>query len=104
MLLDGRDVTDAIGTQMIFGVTALILNYALLRSRIVPRIISIWGLIGAPLMLASGTPGVFGGDPFATTSVLLAAPLAVNEMVLAVWLIIKGFSRIVPSGDNRHGT
>lgn len=76
-LLVARDLTDAIGIQLIFSLTALILNYSRYWSRLVPR---------------------FGQDPFATTSVVLAAPLAINEMVLAVWLIVKGFNPSAGAG------
>ena len=92
MLLGVRDLTDPLGTQLIFALTAAILNYSLYRTRLVPRFISIWGLVGMPLMLASGLLGLFGRDPFSTTSVVLAAPLAINEMALVIWLIIKGYN------------
>jgi len=92
MLLATRDITDATGTQVVFAATALILNYSLYRSRLVPRFISIWGLIGAPLMVIAGLYAAFGGDTFSATSMLLVAPLAINEMVLALWLIVKGFN------------
>jgi hypothetical protein len=92
MLLATRDLTDATGTQLIFSLTAVILNYSLYRSRLVPRFISIWGLIGTPLMLTAGVLALFGRDPFSTASVLLAAPLAINEMALAFWLIVRGFT------------
>ncbi len=45
-------------------------------------------------MLTAGLLGLFGSDPFSTTLVALAVPLAINEMVLAVWLIVKGFNPI----------
>ncbi|MGI9612006.1 MAG: DUF4386 domain-containing protein [Acidimicrobiales bacterium] len=99
MLLASRDLTDALGTQLIFSLTAFILNYSLYQTRLVPRFISIWGLVGAPLMLAAGLLGLFGRDPFSTTLVALALPLAINEMVLALWLIIRGFNP-APTGSN----
>lgn len=91
LLLEVRDLTDLVGTQIVFAVTALILNASFHRTRIVPRLISVWGLIGAPLALAAGILGLFGLSPFSTLSVALFLPIAVNEMVLAVWLIAKGF-------------
>jgi len=92
MLLGVRDLTDPLGTQLIFALTAAILNYSLYRTRLVPRFLSIWGLVGMPLMLASGLLGLFGNDPFSTTSIVLAAPLAINEMALVVWLLVKGYN------------
>jgi len=92
VLLELRDWTDLIATQFVFGLTALILNYALYQARLVPRWLSVWGLIGAVLAIAAGVMGIFGQDPFSTFSVLLFLPIAVNEMVLAVWLIVKGFN------------
>lgn len=98
LLLATRELTDALGTQFIFSITALILNYSFYRTRLVPRFISVWGLVGAPLMAIAGLLGLFGRDPFSTTLVALAIPLAINEMVLALWLIIKGFTA-APSGS-----
>jgi hypothetical protein len=92
LLLAVRDFTDLIGTQIVFALTALILNYSMYRSQLVPRPISGWGLLAAPLALAAGVAGLFGLSPFSTLSILLFLPIAVNEMVLAVWLIVKGFN------------
>jgi len=93
LLLTARDSTDLIGTQIVFSLTVLILNYLLYQSRIIPRFISVWGLIGAPLILAAGLLGMFGlVSPFSTISILLSFPIALQEMVFAVWLIVKGFT------------
>lgn len=93
VLLGARDWTDLVGTQLVFGVTALILNYSFYRSRLVPRFISVWGFIGAVLVTVSSMASVlFGLDPFSTISIVLFLPIAVNEMVLAVWLIVRGFN------------
>jgi len=70
-----------------YGLGALILNYLLYKSKLIPRWLSGWGLIGATLMLAMGLLRMFG-HPW----IFLAVPILVNEMVLAVWLIVKGFN------------
>ena len=93
LLLSAHDWAYVIGGQIVFSVSAIILNYVLFRSRLVPRFISIWGLIGAVLILAGGISGMF--DLFAEASVVetvIFLPIAVQEMVLAVWLIAKGFN------------
>jgi len=70
-----------------YGLGALIFNYLLYKSKLLPRFLSVWGLIGATLMLAMGLLRMFG-HPL----IFLALPILLNEMVLAVWLIVKGFN------------
>jgi hypothetical protein len=84
--------THVIGILIVFGLTAVILNILLVRSRLVPRWISIWGLIGAFLLLAAGLIGLLGPGPLATIAALLPFAIALQEMVFAVWLIVKGFN------------
>ena len=78
-----------------FVVGALMLYSVLYQSKLVPRWISAWGLIAAVLLLA-GTVlemlEMFSQFPVVGRELIYAAPIAVNEMVLALWLIIKGFN------------
>jgi hypothetical protein len=90
-LLAMRDWTYLLGSLVVFGVTALILNSLLYRSRFVPVWLSIWGLLGGALILAEGLIQVYGTELSGVTQGVFAAPIAIQEMVLAVWLIIKGF-------------
>jgi len=92
LLLEAGDWTG-VPLDIVFGLGALILNYLLYQSKLIPRFISVWGLIGGTLMLPAGLLGMFGLiSPFSTTTIFLALPIAVNEMFLAVWLIVKGFN------------
>ena len=77
--------------QTAFSVGAALLAWLLLRSGRVPRWLAIWGLIAAPMMLVAGLPLPFTGDPNSAAATLLCAPMAVQEMVFAVWLIGWGF-------------
>ena len=70
----------------------MILNQVLIRSKLVPRFISIWGLIGAILLLAAGLITLFGPGPLAEITTFMSLPIAVQEMVFAIWLIVKGFN------------
>jgi hypothetical protein len=64
-------------------------NYVMYRSRLVPRWLSGWGLVGAVLALVAT---VYTGFGFTTVNSVLMAPIGLQEMVLAVWLIVKGFN------------
>ncbi len=77
----------SIPEQFPYGLGVLILNYALYRSELIPRWLSVWGLVGGALILAMGLLRLFGYPV-----IFLALPIVLSEMVLAVWLIVKGFN------------
>ncbi len=78
---------------IVFILGALMFYTVLYQSKLVPRWLSGWGLIAALLYLAAGFLVIFGTiEPMSTTDSLLQMPLGIQEMVLALWLIVKGFS------------
>jgi hypothetical protein len=74
------------------GVNALLLGSLLYRSRLVPRVLPLLGLIGAPLLIGSDAAILFGllGRSSAMAG-LFALPIAMWEFSLGIWLIVKGF-------------
>lgn len=90
-LLSAREWTYLVGTLLVFGVSAVILNTQLYRSRLVPAWLSLWGLVGGLLLLAYAVIEMVGVEA-ALPPQLLAAPIGLQEMVLAVLLIWKGFT------------
>jgi hypothetical protein len=72
---------------LVFGVGALLFYGLLARTRLVPLWLSLWGVVGAVLVIAAAFTGLFGTFQYG-----LAVPIAVQEMVLAGWLILRGFS------------
>lgn len=90
-LLATREWTYLIGSLVMLGVSAVVLNSMLYRSGLVPGWLSIWGLLAGVLIAMRGLVEMYGVDLSGVTQGVLAAPIAVQEMVLAVWLIIKGF-------------
>jgi hypothetical protein len=72
---------------IIFGVGGLMLYYLLYTYRLIPRWLSAWGIIGVVLVAAFGVLQLFGSGP-----IYLAAPIAVQEIAMAVWFIVKGFN------------
>jgi hypothetical protein len=73
--------------SVVFPIGALMFYYVLYKERLIPRWLSGWGFIAAILYL-------FGGlyDLLSTEIVVLFLPMLVQEMVMAVWLIVKGFN------------
>jgi Domain of unknown function (DUF4386) len=74
-----------------FILGALMYYYVFYQSRLIPRWLSGFGMAAIALMLVADLLAWFSNSPV-TSYVILAAPIAVQEIVLAVWLIVKGFS------------
>jgi hypothetical protein len=63
------------------------------RSRLVPRWLSAWGLVAVTTVMVSGLLVMLGlVEPMSPPQLVMALPIAVQEMVLAVWLIARGFN------------
>jgi hypothetical protein len=77
--------------KITFPLGAILFNYALYRSKLVPRWLSIWGLLAVVLHFTEGLLTLFGVLP-ASAETLLALPIFLQEMVFAGWLIVKGFN------------
>jgi len=86
------DKTFLVSQSLIPAVNALLLGSLLYSSRLVPRVLPMLGLIGAPLLLV-GTIGTMLGawDASSAPTVLLALPIATWEFSLGVYLVMKGF-------------
>ena len=92
-----------IPVDLVFGIGCMVVYYLLYQSRLVPRPLSAWGFIGGTLMLVTAPLGAFGVISFLDTpSILLNLPIAVLEMVLAAWLIVKGFNPSAADGPPRN--
>lgn len=72
-----------------FSLGALLFYYFLYQSKLVPRFISVWGLIAAVLVLIWNLLEAFGIS--ISVGIVLGLPIILNEIFLGIWLIIKGF-------------
>lgn len=72
----------------IWGLGGLLFVSVLYKSKLVPRLLSVWGMIGY-IVFVSGTILEIFGYP---VGVLLALPGGLFELSLSVWLIAKGFN------------
>ena len=91
-LVATHDWAYLLGPALMAGLNALLLGSMMYRSRLVPRIIPILGLIGAPLIIASALATVFGIYPqFSVWGGIATIPIFLWELSLGVYLVVKGF-------------
>ena len=88
LLRTQSDWAFSLGVGLIFALSALILNYSLYQTQLVPRWLSAWGFIGAVLLLAGHLLEYVNANSLE----ILDLPIALQEMVFAVWLIVRGFN------------
>jgi hypothetical protein len=75
-----------------FCLGAFMYYYLFFQSRLIPRWLSGFGIVAIILMMVACVLALFSGN-LITSYITLAAPIALQEMVLAVWLIVKGFNQ-----------
>jgi hypothetical protein len=91
------DRTFMLGQSVMPAINALLLGTLLYKSRLVPRILPIMGLIGAPLLLAAQTAILFGLiGRLSSFAAIGAMPIALWEFSLGLWLTFKGFNAMSP--------
>jgi hypothetical protein len=87
-----------------FCVGAFMYYYLFFQSRLIPRWLSGFGIVAIILMMAACVLALFSGN-LITSYIPLAFPIFLQEMVLAVWLIVKGFNpSAVTSGAAKTAT
>jgi hypothetical protein len=82
-----------LGQSFMPAVNDLLLGFLLYQSRLVPRGLSLIGILGGPILLAGYFAVLFGliGQHAPLTG-LFAVPVALFEFSLGVWLVVKGFN------------
>ena len=85
--------TFILGPKYMLGVNTFIYSLIFFRSKLVIRPLALLGIFGAVLIFITAVVEMFGiVVPLSTTEVILAMPIAIYEMILAGWLITKGFN------------
>jgi hypothetical protein len=81
-----------LGQSLMPGINALLLGTLMYRSGLVPRVLPVIGLLGAPLHITAVVLTMFGViDRIGPVAALAALPIAVWEFSLGVYLVVKGF-------------
>jgi hypothetical protein len=84
--------------------TGPMLGYMMYRSGLVPRRLAMLGLVGGPLVCASGVAVLFGAiDAGSAWQGIATVPEFVWELSLGVWLIVKGFGTSPLIGNASEG-
>lgn len=90
----GRDLVNHVAMTLAFCMSLLFINLIFYKTKLIPRWLSAWGAIGAILSILASL--LFMNFLIALDGVymVLNVPIAIQEMVLAIWLIFKGFSTV----------
>jgi hypothetical protein len=97
LVKEARGHWAGLALPLFFSLGALLLYLSLYRTKLVPRFIPIWGLVGVASLVALNGLGIFD----VRAGIILALPIILNEIFLAIWLIVRGFN---PSPLSRgHG-
>jgi hypothetical protein len=92
LLQTGRDLANHVATVLSVSASGLMYYFILFRTKLVPRWLSGWGLAGILFAIAASLLFFFRAISVITPIYLaLNIPMALQEIVLAIWLIVKGF-------------
>ncbi len=90
-----RGWTFTLGPSLMPALNALMLGSLMYRSKLVPRFISIGGLIGFPLQLSAAILTIFGIN-ITIWQGIAVAPIFYWELAIGLWMAIKGFNKAAP--------
>jgi len=93
LILAGRDWVSNVAMLITWCIGALMYYSIFYQTKLLPRWLAGWGLIGCTLTIIASMLVMFRViHSFETTQVVMNLPIALQEMVMAVWLIVKGFN------------
>ena len=93
LLRSGRDLVNHVAMILSLSIGGLMFFYVLYQSKLIPRWLSGWGFVGTMLTILASLLLLFRLiDVITPIYMVLNLPLALQEMILAVWLIVKGFN------------
>ncbi|WP_445456542.1 DUF4386 domain-containing protein [Flavobacterium sp. HNIBRBA15423] len=93
-----RDYSNHVFMVLTLGIGNLMLYILFLKSRLIPKWLSVWGILGTIVSIFASVLLLFQLIEVITFQYLiLNVPIAVFELILGLWLITKGFKK-----DNLH--
>lgn len=92
LLREGRDLVNHVATTLAFVLAMFLFTYIFYQTKLVPRWLSVWGLIGSTLSILASLLFMIRFIGLDTAYMMLNIPIAFQQLVLAIWLIMKGFN------------
>lgn len=85
-------MTNHVATTLAFALAMLLFNCIFYQTKLVPRWLPVWGLIGTTLSVLASLLFMIRFIGLDAAYIILNIPIAFQEMILAMWLIVKGFN------------
>jgi hypothetical protein len=102
LLREGRTWVSDVAALLAWCIGAFLYYALFFRTRLVPRWLSLWGLVGIALTMAGSILVLFRQVASqSTVQMLMYLPCALQEIVLAIWLIVKGFDPSATASPRR---
>ena len=93
LLREGRDLVNHVATTLAFVAAMFLLNCIFYQTKLVPRWLSVSGLVGSILSISASLLFMIRFIGLDATYMMLNIPIAFQQLVLAIWLIVQGFNR-----------
>lgn len=101
LLRSGRDLLNHVAMIISLNIGGIMFYTLLFQTRLIPKWLSAWGMIGAILAITASLLVMFKlVEIIAPFYITLNAPLALQELILATWLIFKGFNPLVLNSND----
>ncbi len=93
LLREGRDLVNHVATTLAFALAMFLFNFQFYQTKLVPRWLSVSGLIGSILSILASLLFMIRFIGLDETYMILNLLIASQQLVLAIWLILKGFDQ-----------
>jgi hypothetical protein len=96
LLRTGRDMVNHVFMILALSIGGLMFYIILFQTRLVPAWLSVWGFSGTVLTMLASLLVLFRSiDIITPVYIILNLPMALLEVSIAIWLIVKGFDKTV---------
>ncbi len=95
LLKTARDLVNHVGMIIVLCTGGIILNIGMIQSELIPIWLSVWGILGSVIAMSASVLVVIKRVQIVSpTYLILNVPIALQEIVFAVFLILKGFKLV----------